>query len=441
MPETDALTGAVSASGGASRTLPTLEEVTVEDTASLGPMKDHVIVCPGASLPRMRYFLESLRTPHPDTWRPLVMLHPRVTKEDFKPLASFPHIYWVQGSPVDHGDLQRAGARDCSAVVVLSDPDHSFKTGLGSGSGSNEKHENYLVDYNQIISAFSIDDFEKLVSEREREREARAKKLVIVELIFGINGKFMRPSAWDRHQRGGENRRVTAIRLPSSYAAGAGDAGRNLTASGKSKKKGKRGRAGGAGGDTSGSTERECREYRMLPAFAAGRFFAPTVLEPLLFQTYFQRYLICVFGQLVSGGGLWSRMPDVARLDGAGGDGRLRVDEGRPGETDAQRAQRLRRQRRNRDKGGAAAKGGDLRLPYVHLMKIPSPLFGASYLELFRSFVTQRKVLPMGLYRRTQSPRPYVYMNPRPQTRVNAADKVYVLIRPGTQPVDRRTEV
>ena len=69
------------------------------------------------------------------------------------------------------------------------------------------------------------------------------------------------------------------------------------------------------------------------------------------------------------------------------------------------------------------------------------PLFGASYIELFRSFVTQRKVLPLGLYRRTQSPRPYVYMNPRPQTRVNAADKVYVLIRPGTQPIDRRTEV
>ena len=104
-------------------------------------------------------------------------------------------------------------------MVVLSHPDHSFKTGLGAQQGSHEKHENYLVDYNQIISAFSIDDFEELLNAREREN--RVKKLVIVELIFGINGKFMRPSAWDRHQRGGEHRRAQAVRSPASYAAGA----------------------------------------------------------------------------------------------------------------------------------------------------------------------------------------------------------------------------
>eukprot|EP00117_Sycon_ciliatum_P007228 scpid20189/ scgid2288/ Calcium-activated potassium channel slowpoke; BK channel; Maxi K channel len=87
-------------------------------------LKDHVILCDNSDgFPRnIGFFLAPLRAQHLANHMPVVVLNPSLPSSDqWKMLSSFREVYFIQGSPLEAGDLKRAAIATASYAVMVSD--------------------------------------------------------------------------------------------------------------------------------------------------------------------------------------------------------------------------------------------------------------------------------------------------------------------------------
>ncbi|KAI3647012.1 hypothetical protein MP228_007233 [Amoeboaphelidium protococcarum] len=135
-------------------------------------LKGHVILC--ANNFEVWTFMCTVRASFLDKSQltPILILCPQLPSEDeWRSIAVFPHVYFMQGSSLKRNDLIKAGLFDCSCVIVLQQPLEQSKI----DGGDDER----FVDSAAVMTAHQIDFMTK-------------DKYVITELVTRNNIKFMR---------------------------------------------------------------------------------------------------------------------------------------------------------------------------------------------------------------------------------------------------------
>jgi hypothetical protein len=72
---------------------------------------------------------------------------------------------------------------------------------------------------------------------------------------------------------------------------------------------------------------------------------------------------------------------------------------------------------------------------HLHLVPVPLPFVGKSYLALFESFLLDHEATCLGLYRAPEEQMgnelPFVYTNPVSSLLLKKTDRIYLLASPG----------
>lgn len=111
-----------------------IERCNVKTVAQCPPddvlQNPHIIVCSnvmntgGDALQRFRKFVKPLRAPHLNHPQPIVIVDEvQFDEVSWKSVSDLPDLYHVQGSPLSHETLHRAGIKTASAVIILAQGD------------------------------------------------------------------------------------------------------------------------------------------------------------------------------------------------------------------------------------------------------------------------------------------------------------------------------
>ena len=96
-----------------------LEAATIKNKDDNFKFENHIIVC--GLVDDMRSFLLALRAKSLKTVHPVIILHNElIPVKIWKEINRFPKIYYLQGSPLKRGDLDRAGIDKAIAAIILS---------------------------------------------------------------------------------------------------------------------------------------------------------------------------------------------------------------------------------------------------------------------------------------------------------------------------------
>lgn len=267
-------------------------ELRAEDSTPQEPPpeileKEHIIVCSSAissddvSLGRLQKFLRPLRQPHIETPVPVVIVDPLL----FDPcvwvhFAAFEHVYHVQGSPLSHTTLLRAGIHSCIAVVVLA-------------QGDENGYDDSRAIFNTILIDSAIQD---------------PSILALIELTDVFNNKYLDPvqetaklmTKDDRQSyREGHNRRSKVVVSNTSTVQSTWDYFRSLQQvflsadySGET--------AEANDGDLSAMDE-EINDTFFQERYVCGALFPSFVADDLLIQSFFNPPITRVVNEILSG--------------------------------------------------------------------------------------------------------------------------------------------
>ncbi|KAJ1723699.1 hypothetical protein LPJ53_001980 [Coemansia erecta] len=146
------------------------------------------------------------------------------------------------------------------------------------------------------------------------------------------------------------------------------------------------------------------------PSFMSGRVYAPVMLDTLVCQSYYNKYILEIIKRLVFSHGNVVHALGMAKLEEAGVQGSVYPDA---------------------DGDGVDNSGG-----HVFLVEVPERFFGRSYSSLFSHCCFKHAAVPMGLYRLAvhhRQPLWYVMPNPEPDCVLREDDRVYLIA--STRPV------
>ncbi|CAK9193104.1 unnamed protein product [Sphagnum troendelagicum] len=294
----------------------------------------HILVCIQGKWPSsLFYFVSQLRTPGMPN-PPIVILHPNEPSiADWGCVGVFQHIYFVIGSPSYELDLLRAGVLQAEKVVILTQGNvEQPMLEIANDEDHNASSAAFSLDVNNVFIAATVERLLRPIKDR-----------VIVELQQVTEIQYLRPRVtFDRRIFNTEMYR------------------RNRVAT-----------------------------FQFAPPYMDGKAFCPSTLNFLMFATFYNRQVMAIVDQMVSGG-------QVLVMD--------------------QESQRE-----------YASKSMVRQLDQV---PIPKHYVGQTFEELFIGMLRSESCLALGLYRargNKGSASAFVSTNPEPTELVESTDLVYIL--------------
>ncbi|KAH8961722.1 hypothetical protein BDL97_05G064000 [Sphagnum fallax] len=294
----------------------------------------HILVCIQGKWPsNLFYFVSQLRTPKMPN-PPIVILHPNEpSMADWGCVGVFPQIYFVIGSPTYELDLLRAGVLQAEKVVILT-------------QGNSEQPMLEIAndkDHNASSLAFSLDVNNVFIAATVERLLRPIKDQVIVELQEETEIQYLRP-------------RVTFDRRMF---------------------------------DTEMYRRNRVATFQFAPPYMDGKAFCPSTLNFLMFATFYNRQVMAIVEQLVSGG-------QVLMTDNES----------------------------NREYSSETT------LRQLDQVPVPKAYVGQTFEQLFLGMLRFEGCLALGLYRargNKGSVSAFVSTNPEPTELLESTDLVYIL--------------
>lgn len=255
---------------------------------------------------------------------------------DWGCVGVFPHIYFVIGSPSYELDLLRAGVLQAEKVVILTQGNSKQPMMLEI---ANDK------DHNASSLAFSLDVNNVFIAATVERLLRPIKDRVIVELQEETEIQYLRP-------------RVTFDRRIF---------------------------------DTEMYRRNRVATFQFAPPYMDGKAFCPSTLNFLMFATFYNRQVMSIVDQLVSGG-------QVLMTD---------------------------KESNNREEYASEAT-----LRQLDQVPIPKAYVGQTFEQLFSGMLRYEGCLVLGLYRargNKGSVSAFVSTNPEPTELLESTDLVYIL--------------
>nr|KAJ3416644.1 potassium channel, sub T, member 2 [Polyrhizophydium stewartii] len=213
-----------------------LEQVAIADA---GFLQSHILVCTYTYT--IFRFVCTLRSANltAKELKPIVFLCPRLpTDEEFELLARFPQLYFVVGDATVQRDLERGNVHGSGKVVIIN-----MQRSTSSSSSMDD-----FSDSSAIMVAHLIHNM---------FHRSGLRKYVVIHLHKRTNIKFLRPTARKRAHK----RKVSALRRP-----------------------------------TSSDLQHDWQDdVFFAPVFAAGRALSTSMIEPVLFHTYTNPFILDIF--------------------------------------------------------------------------------------------------------------------------------------------------
>ncbi|KAJ3147652.1 potassium channel, sub T, member 2 [Geranomyces variabilis] len=298
-------------------------------------MTNHILIISG-NLNVFRLIC-TLRSAHltQKEFRSCLLLCPRdPTEEEFTALAQFPSVFILVGDPRNKNTLLRAGVVGAARVLIVN----LHRT---------VDEEDRQPDQDESFADSSAIMVSQMIYQMFRPGQ---KKLVVVELLTRIHIKFLRPTAKRILKRRNRRRQAT----PAVESTENPDAGVD--------------------------------HYLYAPVYAAGRVLAASMLDAVLFETFFNSAVLEIF-KLMCG----LRLPRDVEMDAL-----LGVDPSF--------------------------------LCHVH---VPADYVGRTFVQLYAEFALNQGILPLGLLRAPDetlgNKLAFVFTNPLPSLVLKTTDIVYVL--------------
>jgi hypothetical protein len=294
----------------------------------------HILVCIQGKWPSsLFYFVSQLRTtgmPNP----PIVILHPNEPSvADWGCVGVFQQIYFVIGSPSYELDLLRAGVLQAEKVVILTQGNSEQPTAeIANDEDNNASSSAFSLDVNNVFIAATVERLLRPIKDR-----------VIVELQQETEIQYLRP-------------RVTIDRRIF---------------------------------DTEMYRRNRVATFQFAPPYMDGKAFCPSTLNFLMFATFYNRQVMAIVDQMISGG-------QVLVMDN---------------ESHREHASEF-----------------DVR--QLDQVPVPKPYVGQTFQELFVGMLHYEDCLPLGLYRAKGykgSATAFVSTNPAPTDVLESTDLVYIL--------------
>ncbi|KAI8907631.1 hypothetical protein DFJ77DRAFT_503775 [Powellomyces hirtus] len=302
-------------------------------------MTDHILICTGNyDLFRL---VCTLRLAHltQAEFKPVLLLCPSPpTHDDFAALAQFPNVFVVLGDPRKKRDLCNAGVVGAKKVVIVN---------MHKGVETEADRDETFADSSAIMVSHMIYHMFHKTGQR---------KFVVVELLTRIHIKFLRPTAKrtlkKRNRRTPAGPRSSQLSLLDTYTSDAG-----------------------------------IDNYLYAPVYAGGRVLAASMLDAVLFETFFNSAVLEIF-KLMCG----VRLQRDVEMDEE-----LGIDPS-----------------------------------FLCYVEVPDCYVGRTYLSLYAEFALNQNIIPIGLLRDTDNVSlgnkiPFVFTNPLPSIVLRASDLVYAL--------------
>ncbi|TPX56518.1 hypothetical protein PhCBS80983_g04476 [Powellomyces hirtus] len=293
-------------------------------------MTDHILICTGNyDLFRL---VCTLRLAHltQAEFKPVLLLCPSPpTHDDFTALAQFPNVFVVLGDPRKKRDLCNAGVVGAKKVVIVN---------MHKGVETEADQDETFADSSAMF------------------HKTGQRKFVVVELLTRIHIKFLRPTAKrtlkKRNRRTPAGPRSSQLSLLDTYTSDAG-----------------------------------IDNYLYAPVYAGGRVLAASMLDAVLFETFFNSAVLEIF-KLMCG----VRLQRDVEMDEE-----LGIDPS-----------------------------------FLCYVEVPDCYVGRTYLSLYAEFALNQNIIPIGLLRDTDNVSlgnkiPFVFTNPLPSIVLRASDLVYAL--------------
>ena len=138
--------------------------------------EDHILICGNAK--NLDSLISPLRSDDLYNFSRIVILNPTLP-ENIKDLAKYHEIYFVEGSPHNFDDLERANAKKADKALVMA------------SSKKVNKSDEVMLDSDAIMSVMGIENICEDV-------------YTIAELLYASNIKFLKPQVSEKG--GGDNR-------------------------------------------------------------------------------------------------------------------------------------------------------------------------------------------------------------------------------------------
>ena len=138
--------------------------------------EDHILIC--GNTKNLDSLISPLRSEDLNSFSRIVILNPTLP-ENIEELSQFNEIYFIEGSPHNFDDLERANAKKADKALVMA------------SSKKVNKSDEVLLDSDAIMSVMGIENICKDV-------------YTIAELLYASNIKFLKPQVSEKG--GGDNR-------------------------------------------------------------------------------------------------------------------------------------------------------------------------------------------------------------------------------------------
>ncbi|KND00276.1 uncharacterized protein SPPG_09209 [Spizellomyces punctatus DAOM BR117] len=307
------------------------DECLIEDAST---MRKHLLVCSNDyALFRLMCTLRSAHLTE-DEFKTVLLLCPHLpSREQFRALSEFPDLHIMIGDPRRKADLQRAGIVGAEKVLIVSM--HR------KNQDADQSQDETFADSAAIMVSHMIHNLFRRTGHR---------KFVVVELLKRGHIKFLPPTAKRASKK--KHRLKDAQRKSVAYQSDAG-----------------------------------VDSYLYAPIYASGRVVAASMLDAILFETFYNSAVLDVFRLLC--GVRYKHDVDMDKL--------LGVDPS-----------------------------------YLCCVPVPSEYEHQPFSVLYREFALNQGVIPIALLRDTDDPKlgnrlPFVFTNPLPSIILKSSDLVYVL--------------
>ncbi|TPX62023.1 hypothetical protein SpCBS45565_g07077 [Spizellomyces sp. 'palustris'] len=307
------------------------DECLIEDAST---MRKHLLVCSNDyALFRLMCTLRSAHLTE-DEFKTILLLCPHLpSHEQFRALSEFPDLHIMIGDPRRKADLQRAGIVGAEKVLIVNMHRKCQDT--------DQSQDETFADSAAIMVSHMIHNLFRRTGHR---------KFVVVELLKRGHIKFLPPTAKRASKK--KYRLKDAQRKSVAYQSDAG-----------------------------------VDSYLYAPIYASGRVVAASMLDAVLFETFYNSAVLDVFRLLC--GVRYKHDIDMDNL--------LGVDPS-----------------------------------YLCCIPVPSEYEYQPFSVLYRELALNQGVIPLALLRDTNDPTlgnrlPFVFTNPLPSIILKATDLVYVL--------------
>lgn len=337
-------------------------------------LSEHIIVC--GNVTNLYHFVRTLRRRTIGIPRPIIILfhdtHDTTVLEDaWRKIQHFVELYIVQGSPLEAGDLRRAGIARCKKVVILAKPHATSKRG--------QTNIEALVDADTIFThkvvMRELDHARSVAKTPEQSSKVANASDVVTEILLHSNIPYVRSD--EQTSSRGVARRHTGQSGPPAMESSGGMQGTH---------------------------------HFFSEQFASGHVYTSAMIDTLVCQAFFNESIVDVLELLVAADSAKAVRDEAMRLQKGN---QLTPDEVLP---ECSHVYNIPVFIEDRKRGSPDDPDGI-----------------TTYGDLFKVLAcdTVPPMIPLGLYRMPhqslQNTLPYVFTNPPEDLKLLESDRVFVL--------------